>query len=367
MPQKVLIALSGGIDSTAVCIKLQEAGYEVEGFTMRVFDLPRHFPEGGNEPDFIAAARKLAEKLGIPHHVADVREQFRNHVVRYFLDEYEAGRTPNPCVLCNRDFKFRLLTEWADRTGCEFMATGHYVRTEEKNGNTYLVMGDDPRKDQSYFLWRVPQSTLRRMIFPLGKLTKPEVRDYLAAHGMKEKAKGGESMEVCFIEGDYRDFLRQERPELAERLSGGSLVTTLGRKVGEHVGVPFYTIGQRKGLGVALGKPAYIVRLNAEKNTVVLGNEQDLLCTTFFAEDDLLVNEDECFNNPDLTVRIRYHGEVVPCRLARLDDRRLLVRTAIPVSAVAPGQSAVFYIGNRMVGGSVIASQKGIGAYATKD
>lgn len=362
--KKVLVAMSGGVDSSAVCLMLQEAGYEVVGMTMRVFDLDRQFADGGDQPDFVRSARELAERLGIEHHVADVREEFKAGVVRYFLDEYEAGRTPNPCVCCNRDFKFRLMQEWADRLGCDMMATGHYVRkVREADGNDYLLMGDDVRKDQSYFLWRVPQEALRRCLFPLGTMEKPQVRAYLDAKGFEVRARQSESMEICFVEGDYRDFLRTQRPESAEKVRGGRYVNALGQTLGTHEGVPFYTVGQRKGLGIALGKPAYVVRLNAEKNTVVLGEAEDLLASAFFAEDDRLVNEAAFMASDNLSVRIRYHSQPVPCAVERLTDGRLLVRTARPVSAVTPGQSAVFYEDRRLVGGAFIASQKGIGQY----
>lgn len=360
--------MSGGVDSSAVCLMLQEQGYEVVGMTMRVFDLPRQFAEGAEEPDFVRSARELAARLGIEHHVADVREEFKGSIVRYFLDEYEAGRTPNPCVRCNRDFKFRLMAAYADRLGCARMTTGHYVQTEVgADGHTYLLMGDDVRKDQSYFLWRVPQETLRRCVFPLGKMEKPQVREYLDAKGFPVRARQSESMEVCFVEGDYREFLCTQRPALAEKVKGGRYVNALGQTLGEHAGVPFYTIGQRKGLGIALGKPAYVVRLNPEKNTIVLGDEADLCVRAFFVEDELLVNAPAFFASTSLSVRIRYHSRPVACRAERLPDGGLLVRTSEPVSAVAPGQSAVFYEGKRLVGGAVIASQKGIGEYLNKE
>ena len=360
----VLVAMSGGVDSSAVCLMLQEQGYRVVGMTMRVYDLPQHFSGGHDVPDFIRSAQELAERLGIEHHVADVRNAFRHDIVDYFLDEYEHGRTPNPCVRCNRHFKFRLMQEWADRLHCDLMATGHYVqRTEGDDGRTYLLMGDDVRKDQSYFLWRVPQHTLRRCLFPLGHLTKPEVRAYLQAKGFAVRASQSESMEVCFVSGDYRDFLREQRPLLAARVAGGRYVNAEGQTLGTHQGVPFYTVGQRKGLGIALGKPAYVLRMNAERNTIVLGREEELAATAFLATDEELVHADAFFSEPQLTVRIRYHSQPVPCRAERLPDGRLLVRTAVPVSAVTPGQSAVFYVGKRLVGGAVIDSQRGIGQW----
>ena len=370
---------SGGVDSSAVCLLLQEQGYEVVGMTMRVWDLPRQFAHAATadgtlpacaqgqvaddalEPDFIQSARTLAERLGIEHHVVDVREEFRDTVVRYFLDEYEAGRTPNPCVLCNRAFKFRLLAELADRLGCPLMATGHYVQTQEHNGHTYLLMGDDVRKDQSYFLWRVPQEVLGRMRFPLGTMAKPDVRAYLDRCGFAVRARQAESMEVCFVENDYRDFLRQQRPATAARVDGGYFVDTGGKRLGTHHGVPFYTVGQRKGLGIALGQPAYVLRLNAEKNTIVLGSETDLSTHHLLVEHLECVSRDEVLGSEALTVRVRYHSQPVACRVQILDDGRCLVTTSQSVSAVSPGQSAVFYIGRRLVGGAIIASQRGIG------
>lgn len=360
--EKVLVAMSGGVDSSAVCLLLQDQGYEVVGMTMRVWDLPQQFASPDQaQPDFILSAQELAARLGIEHHVVDVREEFRHTIVQNFLDEYRGGRTPNPCVLCNRKFKFRLLAEMADRLGCRWMATGHYVQVEEKDDFAYLLMGDDVRKDQSYFLWRVPQQTLKRCLFPLGKMEKPEVRRYLDEKGFALRAKQSESMEVCFVERDYRDFLRQQLPDLAEQVKGGAYVDAGGKKLGEHLGVPFYTVGQRKGLGIALGAPAYVLRLNPEKNTIVLGSEEELKTTFLLTEAPEVVDEAEFFTSQDLTVRIRYHSNPVACRVRRLDDGRMLVETTEQVSAVTPGQSAVFYIGNRLVGGAYIASQKGIG------
>lgn len=357
--------MSGGIDSSAVCVMLREQGYDPVGMTMRVYDLPRQFAGGAAEPDFILQARALALRLGMEHHVADVRTEFRQTVVKHFLDQYEAGQTPNPCVVCNRLFKFRLLRELGDRLHCPLMATGHYVRTEQHEGHTYLLMGSDVRKDQSYFLWRVEESTLRRCRFPLGGLEKSQVRAYLAAHGMQAKAQGGESMEVCFVEGDYRDLLRRERPELAARVAGGAYVDQGGRVLGHHQGVPFYTVGQRKGLGIALGEPAYVLRLNAAKNTVVLGRAADLQTQALLVREAQLVCSDAFWRSRQLAVRIRYHSRPVPCSVEALGaDGRLLVRTTEPVSAVTPGQSAVFYEGDRLVGGAVIDSQRGLGALA---
>ena len=352
--KKVLVGMSGGIDSTATCLMLKEQGYEVVGLTMWVW---------GDEP---VEARQLADGMGVEHHIADERTNFRNSIVQHFIDEYWSGRTPNPCVMCNPLFKFRLLTEWADRLGCDYVATGHYVRLEEHAGNVYIVTGDDDKKDQSYFLWRLSQEVLRRCIFPLGAYTKPEVRDYLRSKGYAVKAEDGESMEVCFIKGDYRDFLREYSPDIDKEIGPGWFVNAEGVKLGEHKGFPYYTVGQRKGLEIALGKPAYVLKINPQKNTVMLGDAEQLKTSYMLVEQELFPNEAEVLSAHDLKVRIRYRGHPLPCTVKRLDDGRLLVHFLQEASAIAPGQSAVFYLGNRVVGGAFIASQRGIGMYIDK-
>ena len=359
--KRVLVGMSGGIDSSATCIMLQEQGYEVVGVTMRTWDVASAFssPEQ-EEPDFILEARALAERLGIKHHVADVREEFKQVIVKYFIDEYMQGRTPNPCVMCNPLFKERLLCEWADKTDCAWISTGHYCRLEERNGNRYIVAGDDMTKDQSYFLWRLPQEILRRFLFPLGNYTKQEVREYLKEKGFEAKAKGGESMEVCFIEGDYRDFLRQQCPDIDTQIGPGYFVDSKGVKIGQHKGFPYYTIGQRKGLGIALGHPAHVLRINAEKNTVMLGTADDLKAEYMLVEDAMITDMKELLECPNLTVRIRYRSKPIPCQVLPLENGQMLVRFLSEASAIAPGQSAVFYDGQRVLGGAFIASQRGI-------
>lgn len=360
MRKKVLIGMSGGVDSTAACLLLQEQGWEVVGLTMRVFDLPSQCVSG--EPRCVVEARAVAERLGIEHHVVDEREAFRREVVGAFCHEYMQGRTPNPCVWCNRRFKFRLLAEWADRLGCDHIATGHYVRLDGDR----LCEGRDKRKDQSYFLWQVPPEVLARCLFPLGDRTKEEVRAYLASRDFALKAREGESMEVCFIEGDYRDFLRSEVPDLDERFGPGRFVDNAGRTLGTHKGCPYYTVGQRKGLGIALGQPAFVLRINAERNTVVLGSEDELrtdymLLTTPGA--DLPPQPWQTTLLP-LGVRIRYRSRPVPCEvLGEVQAGLTLVHLLEPVSGVTPGQSAVFYHEDRLMGGAFIASQKGLGQY----
>lgn len=359
--KRVLVGMSGGIDSSAVCLMLQEQGYEVVGVTLRTWDVPSHFSTPGQEePDEVLEVRSLARRLGIEHHVADVREEFRQVIVRYFIDEYMRGRTPNPCVLCNPMFKERVLCEWADRTGCACIATGHYCRLVDKDGYRYIVTGDDSTKDQSYFLWKLPQTILRRMIFPLGGMTKADVRTYLAEKGFEAKARGGESMEICFIDKDYREFLKEHCPDIDERIGPGWFVDSKGLKLGQHKGFAYYTIGQRKGLEIALGKPAYVLKINPAKNTVMLGDAEQLKAEYMLLEDVSIINREELLACPELSVRIRYRSRPIPCRVFPLENGHLLVRFLAEASAITPGQSAVFYDGNRVLGGGFIAFQQGI-------
>ena len=359
--KRVLVGMSGGIDSSATCIMLQEQGYEVVGMTMRTWDVASQFSTSEQkEPDFILEAKALAQKLGIEHHVADVREEFKQVIVKYFIDEYMQGRTPNPCVMCNPIFKERLLCEWADRTGCVWISTGHYCRLEKRADKLYILTGHDNTKDQSYFLWRLPQEVLQRFLFPLGGYTKQEVRNYLKEKGFETKAKEGESMEICFIEGDYRDFLRQQCPDIDTKIGPGYFVDNKGLKIGQHKGFPYYTIGQRKGLGIALGHPAHVLRINAEKNTVMLGTADDLKTEYMLVENAMITDMQELLKHPNLTVRIRYRSKPIPCQVLPLDNGQILVHFLGEASAIAPGQSAVFYDGERMLGGAFIASQRGI-------
>lgn len=364
--------MSGGIDSSAVCLMLQEQGYEVVGVTMRVWDLPRHFKAPGQEyPDFIEEAKALALRIGIEHHVADERVSFKQVVVRNFVDEYLCGRTPNPCVMCNPLFKFRMMEEWADRLDCAYIATGHYVQIIEECGRYFLSCGEDSYKDQSYFLWRLRQHTLSRCIFPLGKMRKEQVREYLAQKGFTVKARQGESMEVCFIDKDYRDFLREQVPDLDQRIGPGKFVDAQGRTLGSHQGFPYYTVGQRKKLGIALGKPAFVLKLNAQKNTVMLGDAEQLDAQAMLVENLQTVDE-EALMGEGVSVRIRYRSRPLACKVRKVKnlfpeegrgDDEWLVDFEEKASAVTPGQSAVFYRGDRVLGGAYIASQKGLSAY----
>ena len=356
--KSVLVGMSGGIDSTAVCHMLLSQGYRVVGLTFITC-------EAGEGAALLA--QELAGRLGIEHHVADVRKEFRAAVVEPFISQYLSGATPNPCVNCNPAIKFRLLEEWADKLGCEYIATGHYVkvvaRGDDESRKYYIVTGDDDRKDQSYFLWRLTQRQLSRLLLPLGGMDKPSVVEYLKDCGFEALIKGGESMEICFIPGDYRDFLKENVPGIEERFAGGSFVDSEGRVLGKHAGFPFYTVGQRKGLGIALGYPAYVIKINPAKNTVMLGREEQLVTNHMLVETPEWVGDVP----ENLTVRVRYRSRPVRCGAPEpVGDGRWLVCLHEPVSAVTPGQSAVFYCGNTVVGGAFIADQRGINQWILK-
>lgn len=355
--ERILVGMSGGVDSSAVCMLLQEAGYEVVGLTLRMWDVPSQFSAPQQtEPNHILEARELAERLGIEHHTLDIREAFRTEVVQSFIDEYMRGRTPNPCVMCNRFFKWKYLLEEADRLQCNKVATGHYARIVEHNGHPMLACGIDNKKDQSYFLWRLTEEQLSRTLFPLGNRDKQDIKEYVRSKGFAQKAAKKESMEACFVPDDYRDFLREMVPELDSQVSGGYFVDEKGRKLGQHKGYPFYTIGQRKGLEIALGHPAYVIRINANKNTIRLGTAEELLQSTALLSG---VRMTEGYNSQSpLAVRIRYRSTAVEATIEPLNDGNAIVHFATPVSALTPGQSAVFYDKDIVVGGGIIEDSR---------
>ncbi len=362
--QRILVGMSGGVDSSAVCMLLQERGYEVVGLTLRMWDVPAHFshPEQ-EEPNYILEARELAQRLGIEHHTLDLREPFRAGVVQGFIDEYMRGRTPNPCVMCNRFFKWKYLLDEADRLQCEKVATGHYARILDVDGHALLARGVDERKDQSYFLWQLTEEQLARTLFPLGEWQKSELKEYVRQRGFEQKAEKKESMEACFVPDDYRDFLREMVPDMEERVGHGYFVDELGRKLGQHKGYPFYTIGQRKGLEIALGHPAYVVRINAAKNTIRLGTSDELKASQALLSQVRF--DSRYLSSPQLSVRIRYRSAATPATVSLVAEGHAIVHFASEVSALTPGQSAVIYHGDCVVGGGIIEDSRLIKKYET--
>ena len=355
---RVLVAMSGGIDSTVTAMMLHEQGYEVIGITMKTWDYAN---SGGSSKetgccslDSINDARQVAVDVGFHHFIIDIREEFGDYVIDNFVDEYLAGRTPNPCVLCNTHIKWNALLKRADALDCEFIATGHYARINEQDGRRYVSRAADEWKDQSYVLWGLSQECLRRSQFPLGGYTKPEVRQMAADWGYADLSKKAESYEICFVpDNDYRGFLRRRVDGLEEQVDGGQFVNTRGEVIGQHKGYPFYTVGQRKGLGVAFGEPMYVTEIRPESNTVVLGHVDELVRNGMTVGQANLMKYGELPPDMEAVTKIRYKDDGTLSRLNQQGDK-VQVEFLANVRGVAPGQSAVFYEGDDVVGGGII-------------
>lgn len=357
--KRVLIGMSGGIDSTVAAILLQEQGYELVGATFRTFDPPTLWvtedDNGKTEKsccseDSITEARQLADNLGIEHHVLDFRETFREHVIANFVHEYACGRTPNPCVLCNSHIKWGKLMEAAERFDCDYIATGHYAQIAEHLGHFYLKNAVDTHKDQTYFLWMLTEENLRKTIFPLGGLTKTEVRQIALAHGFEELSKKAESQEICFVpNNDYRSFLSAQ----GVKVEAGRYIDASGKILGMHQGYCNYTIGQRKGLGIALGSPKFVTQIDAANNCVTLGEREDLFTQEVRATNIRIRDLEWLTESPDIEARIRYKSPITKGHLT-IENDQVLVHFAESVWGVAPGQSLVIYKDGLVVGGGII-------------
>ena len=346
MSQRVLIAMSGGIDSSVAAMLLLEQGYELVGCTFRTFDSIKESclakEKGCCSVESIMEAKHLAEKLGFEHHILDFRQTFRDFVIANFVDEYRCGRTPNPCVLCNSHIKWGELLKAADEYHCDYIATGHYARIAERDGHFFLRKAADVHKDQTYFLWMLTEENLRRTMFPLGDLTKQQVREIAAQHGFVKLSQKRESQEICFVpNNDYRTFLAAE----GVHCEAGDYIDAKGKVLGKHSGYMNYTIGQRKGLGIALGTPAFVTHIDAMRNMVTLG-----------AHDNLYTREVRIGNgffrgdpSQGVMAQIRYRSQPTEARY----QEGILTFTE-PVWAVTPGQSAVIYQDDLLVGGGLI-------------
>jgi tRNA-specific 2-thiouridylase len=364
--------MSGGVDSSMAAALLKERGYNVIGLTMRLW--PAVAGEGSGRGSAawapaVADARRVAEALGIDHHVVDLEHEFRELVVDGFCGEYSRGRTPNPCVICNSLIKFGLLMRRAVQLGADLFATGHYarVRYDRESGRHLLLKGKDPQKDQSYVLYRLNQDQLSRLRFPLGCFTKEEVRSLAERSGLPIASKK-ESQEICFIpDGDYRSFLRRRsdevKPALREQAEGrapsrGLIVDTSGRVLGRHSGIERFTVGQRKGLGVSSDRRLYVVAIDAAIDRVVVGEEHELYAQELTASECNWVSIEEPRDGMLADAKIRYSSEAVPAvvRVGSIGPGSIRVAFERPVRAVTPGQSVVLYDGYLLLGGGIIES-----------
>lgn len=356
---KVLVAMSGGIDSTVVALMLHNQGYEVVGITMKTWD---YAESGGSKKetgccnvDSFNDARQAAVEHGFPHYIFDIRDEFGGFVVENFVEEYIAGRTPNPCVLCNTHIKWRALLKRADALGCDYIATGHYAKIRQHdNGRFVISKAVDDTKDQSYVLWGLQQDLLSRTLLPLGGYQKSEIRQMAVDLGYPQLAKKSESYEICFVpDNDYRGFLKRRVNGLEDRVNGGNFIDKNGNLLGKHKGYPFYTIGQRKGLEIALGRPVFVTHIDPEHNTVTLGDEVDLEKNIMTVGKLNLIKYDTLTPGMEALTKIRYKDKGALSSLYQ-DGNTMRVEFYEPVKGIAPGQSAVFYEGDDVIGGGHI-------------
>jgi tRNA-specific 2-thiouridylase len=366
---KIAVAMSGGVDSSAAAAILKEQGHELVGFTMQLWDQRRgiNVDENGDplpsrccSLDDVYDARRVAEELGFPFYVLNLERDFERDVVQPFVTSYLNGETPIPCVTCNSRLKFASLDRLALSLGCEKVATGHYARVEfDETTNRYrLLRGRNEQKDQSYFLWELTQAQLSRALFPLGEMSKPEAREAARQHGLNTVAEKKESQEICFVpDGNYAGFIDRylEAEDATDRLPGtGEIVDATGKVVGQHEGIHRYTIGQRRGIGIADEKPLYVISINSERNRVTVGGADELLSSEFTAAGVNWIALDDPSEPVRAEVRVRYRHTAAPATITQLPNNRARIVFDEPQRAITPGQATVFYRGDEVVGGGWI-------------
>jgi len=353
---RILVALSGGVDSAIAAARLVDAGHEVIGVTFRLWQEPVPAPEPGapGPRDAVADARRVAESIGIPHRIVDQRQHFAATVVTPFVDAYLSGQTPSPCVYCNRQIKLHSLLQLADELGAAAVATGHYARVRrDGGGRSHLLRSRAGGKDQSYFLYRLVGPGLERLVLPLGDSDKPTVRAEAAARGLPN-ARRSESQELCFVaDGDYAAFVERQAPD---RIQPGPLLDRAGQPLGQHGGIHRFTIGQRRGLGVALGHPAFVTRIDGQRQAVTVGTEADILAPGALLTDWIGAEDVSLPLSADVQIRSQHRACAarLTARAAAEPAAGVVVRFDAPVRAISPGQAAVAYHGDRVLGGGRI-------------
>ena len=353
----VVVAMSGGVDSSVAAALLKEQGYNLIGITMKTWGFD-DFPEkdsGCCSLETIYSAKNVAHNLGFPHYTLDFTEKFNDIVISNFISEYLKGNTPNPCVLCNKAIKWGALLEKAESLGADYIATGHYAKVNynEIYKRFIISAANDNQKDQSYALWRVSQYALSKTLFPLSNYTKSEIRNIAREMGLKP-ADTPDSQEICFVPNDdYRELIQIRLPELSEKLSGGDILYH-DKKIGTHKGYPYYTIGQRRGLNVAIGKKIYVSGTDPEKNIVTVDDESGLFHSGFTAKEINLMMFDKIESPVKAKVKIRYNDKGSEALIEQTGEDLVKVTFDSPQKAITPGQSAVFYSGNDLIGGGII-------------
>ena len=351
MNKKIVVAMSGGIDSSVTAHLLQEAGYEVVGVTFIMYDQA----DGSEFRDYVNDAKIIAAKLNIKHYTLDIREEFNKKIVNYFVNSYLSGLTPNPCALCNPTIKFKTLIDFADKIGFHYVSTGHYAIIKQEKGRFFVSRASDEWKDQTYFLWDLPQEYLARTILPLSKYTKTQVRKIAKNQGFTNILHKRESFDVCFVEGEnYRHYLDNYLEKNKIITEEGDFVTEDGTVVGRHKGISHYTVGQRKGLGIAMGVPYFVKKIDKENNRIIVAPRENLNRKTIVVKDLNLQKYETIEKNKTYHVKIRFRDKGQDAIISIKEHNRAEIEFIEPVFAVAPGQSAVFYEDNDLVGGGVI-------------
>ena len=354
MKKKVVVGMSGGVDSSVAAYLLKEKGYDVIGVTLRMApDNGETFENEGGCCSLSAVedARRVCDKLDIPFYVLNFKDIFKEKVIDYFVDEYMAGKTPNPCIACNKHIKFDALLRKARGIGAEYVATGHYAKIIEKDGRYILIKSDDDKKDQTYALYNFTQDQLAHTLMPCGEYTKDKIREIakeigLAVHNKKD------SEEICFIpDNNHGRFILEEKPG---QIKSGNFIDKEGNILGTHKGIVYYTIGQRKGLGIALGRPVFVTDIRPKTNEVVLGPEEDIFKTDLIAKDVNFIPFDTLDGELEVTAKVRYSAKPSEAILSPLDNGRIKVSFKNKQRAITKGQSIVFYDGNLVVGGAII-------------
>ena len=374
--KRVLLGMSGGTDSSVAAMRLLEADYEVIGVTFRFYEL-------NGSTEYLEDARNLAERLGIRHITYDAREIFAQQIIEYFVQEYLAGRTPVPCTLCNNYLKWPLLAKIADEMGIFYIATGHYAQNIQLNETFYITYAADSDKDQTFFLWGLKQDILNRMLLPMGDITKAEARAWAAEHGFRKVATKKDSIGVCFCPMDYRTFLKDwlvrngqmsvsnseasinnsqtsgsDKQTWSDRIRRGRFVDEKGNFIAWHEGYPFYTIGQRRGLGIHLNRPVFVKEIDPENNEVMLASLSSLEKTEMWLKDWNLVNQERTLGRSDIIVKIRYRKQENHGTITVTSDHLLHVQLHEPLTAIAPGQAAAFYGDGLLLGGGIIVNAR---------